>query len=53
MKNSRRSLNLIESDRRKEFYNNFFQEFSITNKIKVSSINNSNGAVFAENTIVL
>ena len=45
---SRRSPNLIESDRGKEFYNNIFQDFLSKNNIKLSSRNSSYGAVFAE-----
>ena len=46
--NSKRSPNLIESDRGKEFYNNIFQDFLNKNNIKLYSRNSSNGAVFAE-----
>ena len=49
--NSKRSPNLIESDRGKEFYNNIFQDFlnkNNKNNIKLYSRNNSYGAVFAE-----
>ena len=46
--NSKRSPNLIESDRGKEFYNNIFQEFLNKNNIKLYSRNSSYGAVFAE-----
>ena len=46
--NSKRSPNLIETDRGKEFYNNIFQDFSNKNDIKLYSRNNSLGAVFAE-----
>ena len=45
---SKRSPNLIESDRGKEFYNNVFQDFLIKNNIKLYSRNSSYGAVFAE-----
>ena len=45
---SKRSPNLIESDRGKEFYNNFFQDFLNKNNIKHYSRNISYGAVFAE-----
>ena len=45
---SKRSLNLLESDRGKEFYNNIFQDFLNQNKIKLYSRNSSLGAVFAE-----
>ena len=48
LKSSKRSPNLIESDRGKEFYNNIFQEFLNKNKIKLYSRNSSYGAVFAE-----
>ena len=46
--NSKRSPNLIESDRGKEFYNNIFQESLSKNNIKLYSRNTSLGAVFAE-----
>ena len=46
--NSKRSPNLIESDRGKEFYNNIFQDFLNKNKITLYSRNSSHGAVFAE-----
>ena len=46
--NSKRKPNLIESDRGKEFYNNFFQDFLNKNNIKLYSRNSSYGAVFAE-----
>ena len=45
---SKRSPNLIETDRGKEFYNNIFQEFLNRNNIKLYSRNSSYGAVFAE-----
>ena len=45
---SKRSPNLIESDRGKEFYNNVFQDFLNKNNIKLYSRNSSYGAVFAE-----
>ena len=45
---SKRSPNLIESDRGKEFYNNIFQDFLNKNNIKLYSRNSSVGAVFAE-----
>ena len=45
---SKRSPNLIESDRGKEFYNNIFQDFLNKNDIKLYSRNSSYGAVFAE-----
>ena len=45
---SKRKLNLIESDRGKEFYNNIFQDFLNKNYIKLFSRNSSYGAVFAE-----
>ena len=45
---SKRKLNLIESDRGKEFYNNIFQDFLNKNDIKLYSRNTSVGAVFAE-----
>ena len=46
--NSKRSPNLIESDRGKEFYNNIFQDFLNKNNINLYSRNSSYGAVFAE-----
>ena len=46
--NSKRSPNLIETDRGKEFYNNIFQDFLNKNNIKFYSRNSSLGAVFAE-----
>ena len=45
---SKRSPNLIETDRGKEFYNNIFQDFLNKNNIKLYSRNSSYGAVFAE-----
>ena len=45
---SKRSPNLIETDRGKEFYNNIFQDFLIKNNNKLYSRNTSYGAVFAE-----
>ena len=45
---SKRSPNLIESDRGKEFYNNIFQDFLNKNNIKLYSRNSSYGAGFAE-----
>ena len=45
---SKRSPNLIESDRGKEFCNNIFQDFLNKNDIKLYSRNSSNRAVFAE-----
>ena len=45
---SKRSPNLIESDRGKEFYNIIFQEFLNKNNIKLYSRNTELGAVFAE-----
>ena len=48
MINSKRSPNLIETDRGKEFYNNIFQDFLNINNIKLYSRNTSYGAVFAE-----
>ena len=48
LKSSKRSPNLIETDRGKEFYNNIFQDFLIKNNIKLYSRNSSYGAVFAE-----
>ena len=45
---SKRSPNLIESDRGKEFYNNISQDFLNKNDIKLYSRNSSYGAVFAE-----
>ena len=46
--NSKRSPNLIETDRGKEFYNNIFQDFLNKNIIKLYSRNSLYGAVFAE-----
>ena len=45
---SKRSPNLIGTDRSKEFYNNIFQDFLNKNNIKLYSRNTSLGAVFAE-----
>ena len=45
---SKRKSNLIESDQRKKFRINIFQDFLIKNKIKFCSRNTSLGAVFAE-----
>ena len=45
---SKRKPNLIETDRGKEFYNNFFQDFLNKNNIKLYPRNSSYGAVFAE-----
>ena len=45
---SKRSPNLIGSDRGKEFYNNIFQDFLNKNNIKLYSRNSSYGAVFAD-----
>ena len=46
--NSKRSPNLIQTDRGKEFYNNIFQDFLNKNNINLYSRNSSFGAVFAE-----
>ena len=46
--NSKRSPNLIETDRGKEFYNNIFRNFLKKNNIKLYSRNRLYGAVFAE-----
>ena len=46
--NSKKSPNLIETDRGKEFYNKTFQDFLNKNNIKHYSRNSSYGAVFAE-----
>ena len=46
--NSKRKPNLFETDRGKEFYNNFYQDFLNKNKTKIYSRNSSYGAVFAE-----
>ena len=46
--NSKRSPNLIESDKGKEFYNHIFQDFLNKNNIRLYSRNSSYGAVFAE-----
>ena len=48
MISSQTKPNLIESDRRKEFYNNIFQDFLNKNIIKIFSRNSSYGAVSAE-----
>ena len=48
MISSKRSPNLIESDRGEKFYNNIFQDFLNKNNIKLFSRNTSYGAVFAE-----
>ena len=48
MISSKRSPNLIETDRGKEFYNNIFQNFLNKNNIKLFSRNSSYGAVFAK-----
>ena len=45
---SKRSPNLIESDRGKEFFNNTFQDYLTKNNIKLYSRNSSYGVVFAE-----
>ena len=45
---SKRSPNLIETDRDKGFYSKIFQDFLIKNNIKLFSRNSSYGAVFAE-----
>ena len=45
---SKRSPNLIESDRGKEFYNKNFQDFLNKNNIKLYSRKSSYGAVFSE-----
>ena len=45
---SKKSPNLIESDRGKEFYNNIFQDFLNKNNVKHYSRNSPYGAVFAE-----
>ena len=45
---SKRSPNLIETDRGKEFYYNIFQDFLNKNNIKLYSRNSSYGAVFAK-----
>ena len=45
---SKRKLNLIESDRGKEFYKNIFQDFLNKNDIKLYSRNSSYRAVFSE-----
>ena len=46
--NSKRSPNLIEPNRRKDFYNNIFQDFLNKNNIKIYSRNTYLRAVFAE-----
>ena len=45
---SKRSPNLIETDRGKEFYDNNFQDLLNKNNIKLYSRNTSYGAVYAE-----
>ena len=45
---SKRKPNLSETDRRKEFYNKFLQNFLNNNKIKLYSRSTSLGAVSAE-----
>ena len=45
---SKRKLNLIETGRGKEFYNNIFSRFLNDNNFKLYSRNSSYGAVFAE-----
>ena len=45
---SQRKPTILESDRGKEFYNNFFQVFPNKNNIKLYSRKSSYGAVFAE-----
>ena len=45
---SKRSPNLLETDRGREFYNSSFQDFLNKNNIKIYSRNTSLGAVFAE-----
>ena len=45
---SKRKPNFIETDRRKEFYNNIYQDFLNNNNIKHYSRNSSYRAVFAE-----
>ena len=45
---SKRSPNFFETDRGKEFYNNFFQDFLNKNNIKLYPRNSSFGSVFAE-----
>ena len=50
MISSKKSPNLIETDRGKEFYNNIFQDFINKNNIKLYSRNSSYGAVFADRT---
>ena len=48
MISSKRSPNLIETDRDKGFYSNIFQDFLNKNDIKLYSRNTSYGAVLAE-----
>ena len=45
---SKRSINCIETDCGKEFYNSIFQDFLNKNNIKLYSRNSSYGAVFVE-----
>ena len=48
MISSKRSPNLIETDRDKGFYSNIFQDFLIKNNIRFYSRSSSYGAVFAQ-----
>ena len=50
---SKRSPNLIETDRGKEFYNNIFQDFLNKNNIKPYSRNSLYGAALLKSLIVL
>ena len=45
---SKRKLNLIENDRRKDLYNSIFHKFIINNNIEHYSRNTLSGAVFVE-----
>ena len=48
MISSNRKPNLLETDRRKEIYNNIFQDFLNKKNFKIYSRNTSLGAAFAE-----
>ena len=48
LKSSKRSPNLIETDRGRDFYSNIFQDFLNRKNIRIYSRNSSYSAVFAE-----
>ena len=48
IKNSKRKPNIIKTDRGKEIYNNFFQNYFYKNNTEIYSRSTSLGAVFAE-----